>query len=182
MRLLTAPFWRHIAWTLVRTALAGAVPFLPGLASDLAGTWPLAAGTIGLLLIAAIVTALAGIVTPDTAPWPELLLSRGMRQFGQFFAAGLVGAVVLSDVNWLLLLQGAVASALSTMILAALTVIPGDTAPAISPLVIPGEVVPPLHAADEVKAADPEIEPDDADVLGPDDDAVPDPLRDERGV
>lgn len=125
MTLLDPAFWRAIAWTLVRTALAGLVPFLPGLTSDLAGTWPLVVGTVGLLLIATIATSLAGIVTPDTATWWEVLASRGLRQFAQFFAAGLIGAVLLSDVDWITLLQGAVASALSTVLLAALTIIPG---------------------------------------------------------
>lgn len=127
MHSLTSPdFWRVIAWSLVRTALAGLVPFLPGLTSDLAGSWPLAAGTVGLLLIVTVATSLSGIATPDTAPWWQVLMSRGLRQAGQFFAAGLVGAVVLSDVNWVLLLQGTLASALSTVVLAALTIIPGD--------------------------------------------------------
>lgn len=146
MSLLDAAFWRLIGWALVRTALAGLVPFLPGLTSNPARTWPLALGTVGLLLIVTVATSLSGIATPDTAPWWQILVSRGLRQLGQFFAAGLVGALVLSDVDWLTLLQGAVASAISTVVLAALTILPGDAI-----TVIPGEVVGP---ADDIPPAD----------------------------
>lgn len=126
MTLLDPVFWRSIAWSLVRTALAGVTPFLPELFSDPAGAWPLVVGTVGLLLIVAVATSLSGIATPDTAPWWQVLISRGLRQFGQFFVAGLAGALVLSDVDWIALLQGAGASAGSTVILAALTIIPAD--------------------------------------------------------
>lgn len=153
MTLLDPAFWRSIGWALARTALAGLVPFLPGLTSTPAQTWPLAGGTVGLLLIVTVATSLSGIATPDTAPWWQVLASRGLRQFGQFFAAGLVGAAVLSDVHWATLLQGAAASALSTVVLAALTILPGDAV-----TVIPGEVVPyePEHVDyDEPDGADP---------------------------
>lgn len=126
MTLLDPVFWRSIAWSLVRTALAGLTPFLPRLFADPAGTLPYAVGMVGLMLIAAVATSLSGIADPASAPWWQVLMSRGLRQFGQYFVAGLVGAVVLSDVDWIALLQGAGASALSTVILAALTIIPAD--------------------------------------------------------
>lgn len=125
MTLLDPNFWRSIGLALVRTAIAGIVPFLPGLTSDPAATWPLALGTVGLLLIVTVATSLKGLADASTATWWEILVARGLRQFGQFFAAGLVGAAVLSDVDWPTLLQGASASALSTVLLAALTIIPG---------------------------------------------------------
>lgn len=124
--LFTAAFWRQIGWALLRTALAGLVPFIPALAADPAGAWPAAASTVALLLIVTIATSLQGIPDPAAAPWWQVLLSRGLRQFGQFAGAGLVGAVLLSDVDWTTLLTGAGASAVSTIILAALTLIPGE--------------------------------------------------------
>lgn len=129
MTLFTADFWRSIGWALVRTALAGLVPFIPALTADPASAWPLAASTVGLLLIAAVATSLRGLPDPDAAPWWQVLASRGLRQFGQFIAAGLVGAVVWSDVDWSQLLNGATASALSTVVLAALTLLPTGDAP-----------------------------------------------------
>jgi len=126
MALLTATFWRSIGWALLRTALAGLVPFLPALLATPAQTWPVAASTVVLLLIVTVATSLRGLPDSGGAAWWEILLSRGLRQFGQFVAAGLVGAVVLADVDWPTLLTGAGASALSTVILAALTLIPGE--------------------------------------------------------
>ena len=35
MTLLDPTFWRSIGWALVRTAIAGIVPFLPGLTSKI---------------------------------------------------------------------------------------------------------------------------------------------------
>lgn len=130
MSLLGAAFWRSIGLALVRTAIAGLVPFLPGLTRDPAGTWPLAAGAVGLLLIVTVATSLKGLADTSTATWWEILAARGLRQFGQFaLASGLSTAVVLSDVDWPTLLQGASASALSTVLLAALTVVPGADVP-----------------------------------------------------
>lgn len=128
--LFTAAFWRGIGLALLRTLLAGLVPFIPALAADPVGALPLAASTIGLLLIVTVATSLRGIPDPGTAPWWQILLSRGLRQFGQFVAAGLVGAVVLADIDWSQLINGAVASALSTIVLAALTLLPSSPVPA----------------------------------------------------
>ena len=136
MTLFTAAFWRSIGWALLRTALAGLVPFLPGLLATPEQTWPVAGSTVALLLVVTVATSLRGLPDSGTAAWWEILLSRGLRQFGQFTAAGLVGAVVLADVDWAILLTGAAASALSTVILAALTLIPGDHAKAGPPVII----------------------------------------------
>lgn len=127
--LFTAAFWRGIGLALLRTLLAGLVPFIPALAADPRGTLPLAGSTVALLLIVTVATSLRGIPDPAAAPWWQILLSRGLRQFGQFVAAGLASAVLLSDVDWSQLLTGAWASALSTVVLAALTLLP--TAPAL---------------------------------------------------
>lgn len=130
MDLFSAAFWRSIGWLLVRTAIAGITPFVPALAADPAGAWPAAVSTVGLLLIVAAATSVRGTVDPDTAPWWQVLLSRALRQFGQFVIAGTAGAVLLADVTWQSLLTGAAASALSTLLIAALTVIPSGTRPA----------------------------------------------------
>lgn len=134
MALFDPLFWRSIGWALIRTLLAGVVPFIPALTADPASAWLPALATVGLLLVTAVATSLKGLADPVAVPWWQILVSRGLRQFGQFVAAGLVGAVVLSDVNWQALLTAAAASAISTVILAALTLIPGD-AP------IPGELI-----------------------------------------
>ncbi len=142
MSIFTTDFWRPIGWALARTALAGLVPFIPALTANEPGSWTKAGSTIALLLIVTILTSLKGIPDPVGTPWWQLLMSRGLRQFGQFVAAGLVGAVLLSDVSWQTLLTSAGASALSTIVLAALTLMPDQYA-----VVVPGEVVPDEPAA-----------------------------------
>ncbi len=179
MTLLDPTFWRSIGLALVRTAIAGVVPFLPGLTSDPAATWPLAAGTVGLLLIVTVATSLKGLADASTATWWEILVARGLRQFGQFFAAGLVGAAVLSDVDWAALLQGASASALSTVLLAALTIIPGAD---YTVAYLPREaiVTGPFPEVVDYSIGD-GAEPESFDAIEQTD-AEPDPLRDERGI
>lgn len=128
--LLSADFWRSMGGALVRTAMAGIAPFLPGLTSDPATTWPKAAATVGLLLVATIATSLQGTPEASSAGWGQLLTARGLRQFGQFLAGGATGAALLSDVDWGTLLQQAGTSAASTVVLGALTMAPGATGPA----------------------------------------------------
>lgn len=189
MSLFDVLFWRQVAGVLVRTLIAGVTPFVPELIADPVTAAPKVLSVLGLLTVLTVATSLAGIVTPDTATWWQMLTSRGLRQFAQFLAAGLAGALIWSDVNWLLLLQGAAASAITTVLIAALTVIPGgDLQPDAVNVYVPqrAESVSPVPVgfaeADEIKAEQPEIEPDDADMLGPDDEAEPDPLRDGGGI
>lgn len=131
--LLSVDFWRSMGGSLVRTAMAGIAPFLPELTSDPAGSWPKAAATVGLLLVATIGTSLQGVPDPASAGWGQLLTSRGLRQFGQFLAGGITGAALLSEVDWASLLQQAGTSAASTVVLGALTMAPGGSTVAAGP-------------------------------------------------
>lgn len=128
MTLFHADFWRSIGLALARTFIAGVVPFVPMLVENQPGAWLLAGSTVGLLLIVTVATSLKGIPDPSGAPWWQILASRGLRQFGQYVAAATVTAVLLTDVNWVAVLQGAGASAASTVLLAALTLLPTTTA------------------------------------------------------
>lgn len=128
--LLSADFWRSMGGALTRTAMAGVAPFLPGLTSDPAATWPKAAATVGLLLVATIGTSLQGVPDPSSAGWGQLLTARGLRQFGQFLVGSVAGSALLADIDWTSLLQQAGTSAASTVVLGALTMAPGATASA----------------------------------------------------
>lgn len=140
MKTITDPqFWRGIGWALFRTALAGIVPFIPGLVQAPQETWLPAVATLVPLLVVAIATSLKGLADPTSATWPVILASRFLRQAGQFASGFLVGAVVMQDIDWTALWQGTLASALSTLVLTAMTLLPQETAtPAV---VVPGEVV-----------------------------------------
>lgn len=127
MDLFNPLFWRSIVWALVRTALAGILPFIPTLFADPVNGWKPAVGTLVPLLIAAVATSLKGTVDPSTATWGQILVGRFLRQFGQFVAGALVGAVVLWSFDWRTLLVQAFASAFTSMVLAALTLLPAET-------------------------------------------------------
>lgn len=130
LQLFTRTFWVSIAQALTRTALAGLVPFLPALFDDPATAWQPALSTIAVLLVVTVATSLRGMAD-GSGTWWSVALQRATRQFGQFITAGLATAVVLSDVDWPLLLRGAGASAAATFVLAALTLLPGtDPTPA----------------------------------------------------
>lgn len=129
--LFSALFWRSIGWALVRTVLAGLVPFLPAIAAAPTdpATWIGVGSALVVLVAVAIATSLKGLADPAGASWWQILTSRFLRQVGQFFAGGLVGAVVVSDLDWRTLALQALASGVSTSILAALTLIPGPSLP-----------------------------------------------------
>lgn len=114
----------RIGWALLRTAIAGLTPFLPALMTNPGSVAPVAASTVGLLLVVAALTSLKGLPSTASAPWWEVLVSRGLRQFAQFTLAGIGAAVTLGDVAWQDVIIGAAASALSTVLIAALTLIP----------------------------------------------------------
>ena len=139
MSLFTRVFWAGLGLVLLRTAIAGLVPFVPGLFATPLITLPLAASTIALTLIVTVLFSIKGSIDPASNAWWVVLLYRGIRQFAQFAAAAVpVTAVLLTDVDWNDLLLKAAASAVTTICLAALTLIPAvDTATT----VIPGEVV-----------------------------------------
>lgn len=126
MLLFTRAFWASISWALVRTAMAGLVPFIPGLAANPAGTWQVAALTVSLALVLTVATSLGGL--PDgSGPWWEVALLRGLRQFGQMITAAAAGAVLLTDISWHTVLITAAGSALSTIVIAALSTLPVAT-------------------------------------------------------
>lgn len=123
--IFTLAFWKQTGWGLVRTALAAVVPFLPGLFLDPAGSWRQAASTVAVTLVAAIATSLNGLPDASSGNVFAIAFQRAVRQFGQYVVGGLVGALMLSDVDWRSLLIAAAASAVTTFVLAMLTLLPG---------------------------------------------------------
>lgn len=121
-KILDATWWRSIAGALLRTVLAALVPFIPALVADPAGTWEVAALTVGLVLVLAVASALRSI--PTAGSWWEVAIQRALRQFGQMVAAAAGSAVLLTDVDWRTVLIAAAGSALSTLVIAALASLP----------------------------------------------------------
>ncbi len=128
-RLIDPVFWRTTAGALLRTALAALAPFVPALTTDPAGTWQLAGLTVALAVVVAVGTALRSMPDLTGAPWWEVAFQRALRQFGQMIVAGSAGALVLTDVDWRTVLLAALASAVSTLVLAAIDVLPRPVTP-----------------------------------------------------
>ena len=126
--ILTAAFWRSIAWMLIRTAAAAVVPFVPALVATPAAAWLPALLTVALVVVVTVASALAGL--PDASGvWWQVALQRAVRQLGQYVVGATVGAAMLSDLDWRQILTAAVASAVSTFILAALSLTPEPVVP-----------------------------------------------------
>lgn len=114
-----------VTWrALLRTALAALVPFVPGLINAPEQTLLPALLTIGLAVVAAAATALMSIPDLTGESWGVVAVAKALRQFGQMVVAGIAGAVILTDVDWPTILYGALASAVSTLILAAIDMLP----------------------------------------------------------
>lgn len=123
-RLFTLAFWQMVGWAVLRTALAALVPAIPALVNDPTTAWLPALLTVGLIVVITIATLLAGLPSTDSGTWWAVAAQRAVRQFGQYVAGAAVGGVLLTDFDWRLILTAALASALSTFILAALTLVP----------------------------------------------------------
>ena len=117
--IFTKAWWLTIAWPLIRTALAGLAPFIPGLVTNWGDTWQMALLTVGLALVVAVAMALASL--PDEGgSWLEKAIRRAIRQFGQMVAGATASALVLTDVDLKAVLLTAAGSALATLFLAAM--------------------------------------------------------------
>ena len=121
-------FIQSILRVILKTALAAVVPFIPGLVNDPAGTWQIAALTVGLAVVIAIATALISLPDVNEHGWAAAAFMKSLRQFGQMVIAATASAVLLTDVDWRAVLLAAGGSALSTLVIAAVEGIPGTPA------------------------------------------------------
>ena len=128
-------YLRSLTRVLVKTGLAALVPFIPALANDFEGTWLLALLTIALAVVVAAATALVSL--PDTASqgWFVATIAKALRQFGQMIVAATASAALLTDVDWPTILKAGAVSAITTLVIAAVTSI--EHAPTV--VVIPEE-------------------------------------------
>lgn len=123
-RLFTLAFWQMVGWAVLRTALAALVPLAPALIADPAGMWMPSALKLALIVVVAAAFMLAGLPATDDGPWWAVATQRAVRQFGQYVAGAAVGGVLLTDFDWRTILAAAAASAVTTFVLAALTLVP----------------------------------------------------------
>ena len=127
--IFTVDYWKTMGFALLRTLIAGLVPFATAYSAGVPVDFVQTALTIALLLVVTILSSFRGVPIPQEAPFFEVVLARFLRQFAQFTIAGIGTAVLITEVDWKTLLLGALASAVATALIAALTVIPGQQAP-----------------------------------------------------
>lgn len=128
--LTSARWWRDAGLRALHTAIAVAVPYLGAtLIADVPWLTIILAG--GLAAVLSLATSLAGLpeVEGVDLPWWLAAVERVVKTFAQSLAAGLVGAVLLTDVDWAVVLQAAAMSALLSLLRLILATLPANPTP-----------------------------------------------------
>lgn len=147
-RLTDRLWWKSAAVRALYTAIAIALPYLGGtLLTEVPWTSVLSAGLLGA--IASIATSLAGLPEADGVdlPWWLAAVERTVKTFGQALAAGLIGPVLLTDVDWLFVLQAAALAALVSLLRLILATLPADPTPAVTSVEAAPQFVQHFHDA-----------------------------------
>lgn len=125
--LLSRTWWDAAALRALYTAVAVAVPYLGG-ALLTAVPWATMILAAAFGFVASLVTSLAGL--PESAgvdlPWWLAAVERVVKTFAQALASGFVGATLLTDVPWAVVLQAAAISALTSLLRLILATLPAD--------------------------------------------------------
>jgi hypothetical protein len=136
MSKLTDPaWWKAAVLRALYTAIAIAIPYIAAVQfADVPGLLAASAATVGAILSFA--TSLFGL--PESVgvdlPWWLAALERVTKTFGQSLAAGLTGAVLLSDVDWPVVLQAALGAAFISLLRLILATLPAN--PSAQPVVV----------------------------------------------
>lgn len=125
--LLNPTWWKDATLRALYTAIAIAVPYLgAALLTDVPWLTLALASTLGF--VASLATSLAGL--PEASgvdlPWWLAALERVVKTFCQALAAGFVGATLITDVPWPVVLQAAAISALTSLLRLVLATLPAD--------------------------------------------------------
>lgn len=150
-QLFTSQWWSDTYGALIRTAIAGFAPFLLAFSNGQLVDWRIVASQVALTVVIALATSLRGIPDPANATYWEVLGGRFLRQGSQFLIAAVGTATLFTEVKWWQILIGAGASALGTVLMSVLIVLPGkDTASSIPAVVVPvdAEIEPELEVND----------------------------------
>ncbi len=132
-RLTDSLWWKSAATRALYTAIAIALPYLGGsLLTEV--PWLTVASVAALAAVASIATSLAGLPEAEGVdlPWWLAAVERTVKTFGQALAAGLVGAVLISDVDWSFVLQAAALAAFVSLLRLVLATLPADPTPPIA--------------------------------------------------
>lgn len=130
MSKLTSPaWWKAAVLRALYTAIAIAIPYIA--AVQLADVpWLMVASAAAVGAILSFATSLFGLPESEGVdlPWWLAALERVAKTFGQSLAAGLTGAVFLTDVDWTVVLQAALGAAFISLLRLILATLPADPA------------------------------------------------------
>lgn len=126
-RLTSRTWWLDALRRALNTAAVIALPYLGGsLLSEV--PWITVASATGIGIIASLATSLAGL--PETVgvdlPWWLAAIERCVKSFGQAIVAGVSTAVLITDVDWLFILQAAALAAGGSLLRLILATLPAD--------------------------------------------------------
>lgn len=129
-RLTSAQWWKDATLRALYTGIAIALPYLGG-ATLTAVPWATAFLAAALGVIASYATSLAGLPESEgiDLPWWLAAVERVVKTFAQALASGFVGATLLTDVDWPVVLQAAALSALVSLLRLILATLPNDPTP-----------------------------------------------------
>lgn len=127
MLALASPAWWVAAGRrAARTALVVLAPFVPALLAPTHDVILAVASTVALAVVLSLATSLRSLPELDGVPrpWWASTLDRAMRTFAQVLIAGIPAVTLIEVVPWTVLLTQAAASALGSIVLAAITALP----------------------------------------------------------
>lgn len=147
-------WWKDAAKRGLYTVAAVVLPYLGG-AALFELPWITVLLAAALAFVASIITSLAGL--PESVgvdlPWWLAAVERVVKTFFQSLAAGLIGAVLITDVDWAFVLQAAILSALISLLRLILATLPADPTPPVA-LAYVGELeATPLEATSSLEHA-----------------------------
>jgi len=125
---LTSPlWWKDALRRALYTVIAVALPYF-GAATIVEVPWLTVASTAALAFVASLATSLAGLpeVEGVDLPWWLAAVERVVKTLAQALVSGFIGATLLTDVDWLVVLQAAALSALVSLLRLILATLPAD--------------------------------------------------------
>jgi hypothetical protein len=146
-------WWKDAGKRAFYTAVAIALPYLGGsLLTEVPWLTVLSAALVAAIL--SLATSLAGLPEVEGVhlPWWLAAVERVAKTFGQALAAGLVGAVLFTDVDWLFVLQAAALAAFVSLLRLVLATLPSDPTRDNPPAVVVINEAPPAAVPEPIIA------------------------------
>lgn len=129
--LTNARWWKDAGVRAFYSAVAIALPYVAATQLVAEVSWLTVGSAAVLGAAASLATSLAGLpeVEGVDLPWWLSAVERVVKTFGQALAAGLLGAVLITDVQWGVVLQASAMAALVSLLRLILATLPSDPTP-----------------------------------------------------